>query len=84
MVVHVYYSMMKSAVKPDLISKTFNSIESYTRLRKKEITIVDCKFYQKLFVLLISLSTILILPESPRELENICEGYNSKELCNVW
>jgi len=84
MVVHVYYLMMKPVVKPDLISKTFNSSESYTRLKKKEISIVDCKFYQKLFVLLISLSTILILPESPRELENICESYNSKELCNVW
>ena len=42
------------------------------------------KFYQKLFVFLISFSTILIIPESPKELENICETYNSRKICNVW
>ncbi len=75
---------MKTAVKSDLNSKTFCSSKSYTRLREKDISFVNFKFYQKLFVLLISFSTILIFPESPRELENICESYNSRNLCNVW
>ena len=75
---------MNTAVKPNLKLKTFSDSESYNRLREKEINLVDVKFYQKLFAVLISLSTILIFPESPKELENICEGFNSKELCNVW
>ena len=72
------------AVMSDLKSKTACISKSYTRLREKETNINDFKFYQKLFVVLISLSTILIFPESPRELENICESYNSRKLCNVW
>ena len=75
---------MKTAFKPDFKSKTFCTSKSFTRLREKEVNVIDLKFYQKLFVLLISLSTILIFPESPRELENICEIYNSRKSCNVW
>ena len=75
---------MKTAVKPDLKTKTFGISRSYTRLIEKEISLVSFKFYQKLLVLFISFLTILIIPESPRELGNICEIYNSKKICNVW
>jgi hypothetical protein len=75
---------MKTAFKPELKSKTFSNSKSYSRLIEKEISLVDFKFYQKLFVLLISFSTILIFPESPKELGNICETYNSRKICNVW
>ena len=75
---------MKPAVKPDLKTKTFGISRSYTRLTEKEISLVNFKFYQKFLVLLISFLTILIIPESPRELGNICESYNSKKICNVW
>ena len=76
--------MMKIAVRHDLQSETFCSSKSYRRSREKEISLVNFKFYQKLFVVIVSLSTILIFPESPGELENICEIYNSKKLCKVW
>ena len=76
--------MMKTALKTDLKSKTFCVSKSYPRLIEKEVSLNDFKFYQKLFIVLISLSTILIFPESPKELENICEGYYSRKLCNVW
>ena len=76
--------MMKIALRPNLKSKTFCNSKSFTRLREKEISLVDFKFYQKLFVVLISLSTFLIFPESPRDLEKICESYNPRKLCNVW
>ena len=76
--------MMETAVKTDLKSKTFCVSESYTDLIKKEKRVINSKFYQKLFILLISFSTILIFPESPRQLANICEGYNSIESCDVW
>ena len=75
---------MKTALKPDLKSKTYCISKSYSRFTEKEISLINFKFYQKLFVLLISFSTILIFPELPRELENICSNYNSRNLCNVW
>ena len=76
--------MMKTAVKTDLKSKTFSVSKSCTHLIEKEISLVNSKFYQKLFILLISFSIILIFPDSPRELGNICESYNSRKICNVW
>ena len=75
---------MKTAVKSELKSKTFCRSKSYSSLRKQEIKVSDSKFYQRFFIVLISLSALLILPESPRELENICERYNPSKLCNVW
>jgi len=80
----MYYLIMNTAVRTDLKSQTFFIKKSYARLTEKEISLVNYKFYQKLFILLISFSTILIFPESPRELENICENYNSRKICNVW
>ncbi len=76
--------MMKTAVKSDLKSQTFYISNNYACLREKETRSFDFRFYQKLFVLLISLFSILIFPESPRELENICKSHNSHKLCNVW
>jgi len=75
---------MKTALKPGLKSKTFCISKNYSRLKEKEISLINFKFYQKLFVILISFSTILIFPESPRELGNICEIHNSRKICNVW
>ena len=75
---------MSTAVKPDFESKTFCISRNYISLKDKEPCSVNFKFYQKLFVLLVSFSTILIFPESPRDLGNICESYNSRKICNVW
>jgi len=80
----MYYLIMKTAVKRDFKLKTFSASKSYTRLREKEMCLINFKFYQKLFIVLISMSTILIFPELPRELENICENYNSRKSCIVW
>ena len=76
--------MMKTALKPDLKSKTFCVSKSYPRLKEKEVCLVNLKYYQKLLVFLLAFSTILIFPESPKELESICESYNSRKICNVW
>ena len=75
---------MKTAVKSNLKSKTFLITKTSSGFREKESSFVDFKFYQKLFVVLLSLSTILIFPESPKDLENICENYNPRKLCIVW
>ena len=75
---------MKTVLETDLKSKTFCVSKSYPRLIEKEVGLVNFKFYQKLFVFLLAFSTILIFPESPKELESICESYNSRKICNVW
>ncbi len=75
---------MKTALKLDSKSKTFCCRKSDTHLKEKEISLINFKFYQKLFILIITFSTILIFPESPRELANICESYNLRRICNVW
>ena len=75
---------MKIALEPELKSKTYCVSKSYSRLAEKETCLINFKFYQKLFVLFISFATILIFPESPRELGNICEVHNSRKICNVW
>tara|TARA_Y100000813_G_C23832803_1_gene198293 strand:- start:113 stop:340 length:228 start_codon:yes stop_codon:yes gene_type:complete len=75
---------MKTAIRPDLKQQTSCISKSYTPLIERKTSLVDFKFYQKLFVLFVSLSTILIFSESPRELANICESNNSKNTCNVW
>ena len=76
--------MMKAAFERDLKSKTFCISKSYLRLVEKEVSLINFKFYQKLFILLISFSIILIFPDSPKEMGNICESYNSRKICNVW
>ena len=75
---------MKVVAKPDFKLQTICSRESYTLPRERVIGLANNKFYQKLFVLFISLSTFLIFSEPPRELGNICDSYNSREACNVW
>ena len=75
---------MKTAFEPDVKSKTFCFSKSYPRLIEKEVSLDNFKFYQKLFVFFLAFSTILIFPESAKELENICETYNSRKVCNVW
>ena len=75
---------MNTTFKPDLKSKTYCISKSYSLLTEKESNLISFKFYQKLLVLFISFSTILIFPEFPRELGNICETYNSRKICNVW
>jgi len=75
---------MKTALKPDLKTKNFFVSKRYPRFIEKEISLVNFKFYQKFFIILISFSTILIFPESPKELAYICEVYNSSKICNIW
>jgi len=75
---------MKTSFKPALKSKNLSISKSYILLPEKDTSFINFKFYQKLFVLLVSFSIILIFPDSPRELENICMNYKSAKICNVW
>ena len=75
---------MITVVKSHFKSENFCSSKRYNLPTEKEIREVDFKFYQKILVVFISFSTFLIFPESPKELENICETHFSSKLCNVW
>ena len=78
---------MKIAVKND-------AKLSFVRIKRKTfylpekassgIKVISSKFYQKSITLLIAFFIILILPESPKELERICNNYHSRQICYVW
>ena len=56
----------------------------FAKMKNNSVPLTDFKFYQKLLVVLISLSAILIFPESPKEMEIVCKSYNPQRICNVW
>ena len=77
---------MNTVVKNEKHLNTFNLPKRTSSFTEKEIgliSFIDFKFYQKLLVIFISLSTILIIPENPKELASICETHYSKKICNV-
>tara|TARA_S200000501_G_scaffold283116_1_gene267320 strand:- start:340 stop:576 length:237 start_codon:yes stop_codon:yes gene_type:complete len=45
---------------------------------------LDFKFYQKLFVIILTSCSFLIIPESPKNSEILCKKYHSAEACTVW
>ena len=83
----MYYKVMSVTIKPEVRFKNYSS-RKRTYLAMSRINnskpFVDTKLYQKLFVLFITLSTFLIFPESPKQLEFVCTIHNSSDVCNVF
>ena len=78
---------MKTLINSETKLDNFKLRNQTAHLRqnvKSSETLVDFKFYQKFFVILTALSTFLIFPEVPKELESVCHSYYSKQICNVW
>ena len=78
---------MKTVIKPKAKLKVVRISRKNSHFFKKGnylITQNNFKFYQKLFLVIISLFTILILPQSPKDLESACENYYPSRICNVW
>ena len=44
----------------------------------------DFKFYQKLFVIILTSFAFLIFPESPKDFEVLCRYNHSVKACNIW
>ena len=83
----MYYLEMKTLINSGSKIDTFRLRNHTSHVRQKvksSGTLVDFKFYQKFFVILTALSTFLIFPEAPKELESVCHSYYSKQICNVW
>ena len=78
---------MKTLINSGTKLDTFRLRNQTSHLRRKvksSETLIHFKFYQKFFLILIALSTFLIFPEEPKELESLCNSYYSKQICNVW
>ena len=78
---------MKTLINSPTKLDTFRLRNQTSHLRQKvksSSTLVDFKLYQKFFIFLIGLSTFLIFPEQPKDLESVCNSYYSKQICNVW
>ena len=77
---------MKTLIKPRKLAVYQMRKRNFYLTQKvnNSANLIDLTFYQKLFLVLVLFSTILIFPESPKELETICKYYHSREICNVW
>ena len=72
-----------SELKLKIISFDDSSCHPKQKLNNSKFGL-DFKFYQKLFVILLTFCIFLIFPESPKESEALCKKYHSTEACIVW
>ena len=78
---------MKTLINSPTKLDTFRLRNQTSHLRqqvKSSSTLVYFKLYKKFFIILTGLSTFLIFPEQPKDLESVCNNYYSKQICNVW
>ncbi len=78
---------MQALIQPEVklkIASFDNSINHFKEKSKNSKFRLDFKFYQKVFVILLSIGTFLIFPESPLDSESLCNKYHSKAACVVW
>jgi len=76
-------TLINSATKLDAF-RLRNQPSHLRQKVKSSATLVDFKLYQKFFIILTGLSTFLIFPEQPKDLESVCNSYYSNQICNVW
>ena len=78
---------MKALIQPEVKLKIASFDNSTYQVKEKLNNSkfgLDFKFYQKLFVILLTSCTFLIFPESPKNSEVLCKKYHSTEACIVW
>ena len=83
----MYYKRMQALINSDLKLKKASFTHSTYQVKEELNTSKNAlrlKFYQKLFVILLTSCSLLIIPESPKDSELLCKKYHSKEACNVW
>ena len=78
---------MVTLIKPEAKLKITNFENSTYQVEKKLVKskiYLNSKFYQTLFIMVFTLCTFLIFPESPQESDFLCKKYHPKEACIVW
>ena len=78
---------MVTLIKPEAKLKITNFEYSTYQVEKKLVKskiYLSSKFYQTSFIMVFTLCTFLIFPESPQESDFLCKKYHSKEACIVW
>ena len=78
---------MVTLIKPEAKLKITNFEYSTYQVEKKLVKskiYLSPKFYQTLFIMVLTLCTFLIFPESPQESDFLCKKYHSTEACMVW
>ena len=78
---------MQTLLQPEVGHKTAsfdNSIfKVIVKLNKSKFGL-DCRFYQKVFPILLAFCIFLIFPESPKSSEVLCEKYFPTKECKIW
>ena len=78
---------MQTLIQPEAKLKITSFDHSTYRVKEKlnnSKAALDFKFYQKLFLILLTSCVFLIFPESPKNSEVLCNKYHSIEACIVW
>ncbi len=78
---------MQALIRPEVKLKKASFDNLTHKVKEKSINskfALDFKFYQKLFIILISSCVFLIFPESPQDSDNLCKKYHSTEACLIW
>ena len=78
---------MQTLIQPNVKLKTVSFDHSTFKVKESFNNSkigLDCKFYQKVFPLLLAFCTFLIFPESPKNAEVLCEKYYSTKACLIW
>tara|TARA_B100000902_G_C27071953_1_gene794485 strand:+ start:267 stop:503 length:237 start_codon:yes stop_codon:yes gene_type:complete len=78
---------MQTLIKPK-VKLNFTSFDNSTYQVKEKLNNsrfgLESKFYQKLFVIILSSCAFLIFPESPQDAEALCKEYHPSKACIVW
>ena len=73
-----------SELKLKIISFDDYSTYQVKQKLKNSKFVFDTQFYQKLFLIILTLFSFLIIPESPQDSENLCFKYHTPKVCKVW
>ena len=78
---------MGTLIQPEVKLKIASFDNSTWKVKEKSKNskfVLNFKFYQKLFLIILTSSTLLIFPESPKNSEDLCNKYHSIGVCTVW
>ena len=77
---------MQTLIQPKVKLKTASFDNSTFKVEEKFNNSkigLDCKFYQKVFPILLASCVFLIFPESPKSFQVLCEKYHSSKACII-